>query len=294
MMAPPFARPVPARWLAVLGLLLVALLGGCSRSSSRASGADAGAPVPLILATTTSTQDTGLLDVLLPRFQQGRAIVVKVVAVGTGEALAMGGRGDADVLLVHAPAKEAEFMARGDGSLRLPVMHNDFLLVGPNDDPAGVKGQEILAALRQLAEAGAPFASRGDRSGTHSKELELWKAAGADPPPSHRLETGQGMAETLRVCSEKRAYTLADRGTYLALRKTLDLVPISEGALALRNPYAVIVVSSSKFPKVHAREAESFARWLVSPEAQKLIAEFGVDRFGQPLFVADATGEQAP
>ena len=154
-------RLLAARLLAALCALGVVLVLGCSRSSSNGPSSDAGAPVTLILATTTSTQDTGLLDVLLPRFQQGRAIAVKVVAVGTGEALAMGGRGDADVLLVHAPAKEAEFMARGDGSLRLPVMHNDFLLVGPSDDPAGVKGQDVLAALRKLAHRRFLDASRG-------------------------------------------------------------------------------------------------------------------------------------
>jgi len=296
-------RPVARQWLALLLLALAAIASiGCSRdagsapsSTGGASGdAGTGQARAIVLATTTSTQDSGLLDVLVPAFRKSQGIEIKVVALGTGEALAMGSRGDADVLLVHAPAKELEFMARGDGSLRLAVMHNDFVLVGPPDDPAGTKGLDIIEALGRIAERARPFASRGDRSGTHTKEMELWKKAGREVEQAPwRLSTGQGMGETLRVATEKRAYVLADRGTFLAQRKTLDLVVLSEGSAALLNPYAVIVVSPTKFPNVRGMEAEAFARWLVGREAQTLIDGFGVEKFGERLFVPDARSPDA-
>lgn len=243
----------------------------------------------LVLATTTSTQDSGLLDDLLPRFTAETGIRVKTIAVGSGEALAMGRRGDADVLLVHSPAAEEEFMAQGFGALRLDVMHNDFVLVGPPSDPAGVKGLPAPDALRRIAERGALFASRDDRSGTHARELDLWKKAGVSPSgKAWYVATGQGMGETARVASEKGAYTLADRGTYLALKRTLDLVVLVEGGGELRNPYRVIVVSPAKDRAVHEEEARRFARWIVSPAVQKAIGEFGRKAFGQPLFVPDA------
>jgi tungstate transport system substrate-binding protein len=282
------------------GLRLVAALAlvaaaGCTRDQPRAPGAAAPADRALILATTTSTQDSGLLDVLLPRFEAAHTLKVKVIAVGTGEALAMGARGDADVLLVHARAAEDAFMARGDGSLRLDVMYNDFLLIGPAADPAKAKGLDPVAAFKRIAESGSLFASRGDKSGTHVKELSLWKAAGVEPAGKPwYLSAGQGMAETARIATEKRAYTLTDRATWLTLRKGLDLVPASEGDKRLFNPYGVIVVNPRKFPKVRAEAAERFARWLVTPETQKLIGEFGVDRFGQRLFVPDAVPGPAP
>lgn len=244
----------------------------------------------LILATTTSTADTGLLDRLLPVFEARAKVKVKVVAVGTGEALAMGRRGDADVLLVHSRKAEDAFMAEGSGSLRLDVMHNDFLVVGPPSDPAAAMGLVVLEALRRIKASGALFVSRGDESGTHKKEQELFKAAGISLEKGALLSTGQGMGESARVASEKRAYLLADRGTFLALRKTLDLVPISEGAPELRNPYGVIVVSPEKHPRTKAREAEAFARWLVTKEAQALIGELGRAEHGQPLFFPDAGG----
>jgi tungstate transport system substrate-binding protein len=241
----------------------------------------------LILATTTSTADTGLLDNLLPSFEAKAKVKVKVIAVGTGEALAMGRRGDADVLLVHSRKAEDAFMADGWGSLRLDVMHNDFLLVGPSADPAGVRGQPILEALNRILASGAAFVSRGDESGTHKKEQELLKAAGVAPGKGF-ISTGQGMGESARVASEKRAYILIDRGTFLALRKSLDLAPLSEGSKELFNPYGVIVVNPAKHPKVKAKEAEAFARWLVTPEAQSQIGDFGKKQFGQTLFFPDA------
>jgi tungstate transport system substrate-binding protein len=248
-----------------------------------------GAEPPLVLATTTSTQDSGLLDVLLPRFESDTGLSVKTIAVGSGEALAMGRRGDADVLLVHSKAAEDEFMAAGFGSLRLDVMHNDFVLVGPPSDPAGVRGVSIVDALRKIAEKGALFASRDDRSGTHARELDLWKKAGVDPAGKPwYVATGQGMGETARVASEKRACTLADRGTFLALRKSLDLAILVEGSPELWNSYRVIVVNPEKHPKTREKEAKRFAEWLVSPAVQKVIGEFGREKFGQPLFVPDA------
>lgn len=243
----------------------------------------------LILATTTSTQDSGLLDDLLPRFEKATGIRVKTIAVGSGEALAMGRRGDADVLLVHSKAAEDEFLAGGYAALRLDVMYNDFVLVGPPSDPADVRGLQAPGAMRRLAEKGALFASRDDRSGTHARELELWKQAGVDPTGrGWYVATGQGMGETARIASEKRAYTLADRGTFLALRKSLDLAVLVEGDATLRNSYRVLVVSPEKHPKVRAAAARRFAEWLVSEEAQRAIGAFGRERFGQPLFVPDA------
>jgi len=242
----------------------------------------------IILAATTSTADTGLLDHLLPVFEASTKIKVKVIAVGTGEALAMGRRGDADVLLVHSRRAEEAFMAEGMGSLRMDVMHNDFLLVGPAADPAQAKGLPIRAALQRIHAAGAAFVSRGDDSGTHKKEQELWKDAGVAPAGRALISTGQGMGESARVATEKRAYLLIDRGTYLALRPTLELVPIAEGSRELFNPYGVIVVNPARHPKGKANQAEAFARWLVTPAAQALIGDFGKAQFGQALFFPDA------
>jgi len=243
----------------------------------------------LILATTTSTQDSGLLDVLLPAFEAKSGIKVKTIAVGSGEAIAMGRRGDADVLLVHSKAAEDAFMADGYGSLRLDVMHNDFLVVGPPADPAGLKGLEAAEAFKKIAAAGAAFASRGDQSGTHARELDLWKKAGVDPAGrGWYVSTGQGMGETARIASEKRAYTLIDRGTYLAMQAKLELAPLAEGGKDLLNSYRVIVVNPEKHPKVHAASARTLAEWLVSPEGQKWIGDFGREKFGRSLFVPDA------
>jgi tungstate transport system substrate-binding protein len=243
----------------------------------------------LILATTTSTQDSGLLDFLLPAFEQKSGIRVKTVAVGSGEALAMGRRGDADVLLVHSRDAEDAFMEEGHGLLRWDVMVNDFVVVGPIEDPARIQGADVVKAFRRIAAAGAPFISRGDESGTHSREMGLWKKAGVDPEEQRRYASaGQGMGATARIASEKQAYTLVDRGTYLALASSLDLVVLCEGSEDLLNTYRVIVVAPAKHPKVHVREARRFAKWLVSPEAQKMIGEFGLEEFGRPLFVPDA------
>jgi tungstate transport system substrate-binding protein len=212
-----------------------------------------------------------------------------VVALGTGQALDMARRGDADVVFVHDKAAEEKFISEGFGVKRQEVMYNDFVVVGPPSDPAKLLGSEAIEAFKKIAAAGAPFVSRGDQSGTHKKELDLWKKAGADPAgQAWYINAGQGMGETARIASEKRAYTLIDRGTYLALRKTLDLGVVSEGAKDLLNTYRVIVVNPERHPSVHVEAARRFAEWLVTPETQKLIGEFGRDKYGQPLFVPDA------
>ena len=246
-------------------------------------------PTELILATTTSTRDTGLLDVLLPLFESKSGYKVKMVAVGTGQALKMGEEGNADVLLVHSPKSELELMDKGFGKDRLLVMHIDYVIVGPKDDPAGIKGMKIAVdAFKMIAEAKSPFVSRGDDSGTNKMELTLWKSANITPEGDWYLQSGQAMGETLRIASEKFGYTLTDRGTYLALRDTLQLDVLVEGDPVLLNIYHVITVNPDKWPKVNYTGAEAFADFLVSPDTQKLIGEFGVDKFGQPLFIPDA------
>lgn len=270
------------------GLLVACtLLAGAACGSE--DGADRGATPPdrgnLLLATTTSTRDSGLLDELLPSFEERSGCTVKTIAVGSGEAIELGERGDADVLLVHSPAAEEEFMAAGHGATREPVMHNDFVIVGPPADPAGVKGMDdAVAALERIASAEAPFASRADESGTHAKELALWEEAGIDPGGAWYVETGQGMGETLTIASQKEAYTLSDRGTYLATRG-LESELLVEGGASLLNPYHVITVRGEKVNRPCAR---AFARWITARAVQRRIAEFGVEEYGEPLFFADA------
>lgn len=244
----------------------------------------------LILSTTTSTQDSGLLDVLVPLFQKQTGLKVKTIAVGSGQALAMGRKGEADVLLVHAPEAERAFMAEGAGLRRRLVMHNDFVLVGPPSDPAGLKGAgSAVEAFRRLARGAVPFVSRADQSGTHSEERKLWKAAGFDPTGrSWYLETGQGMGQTLGVAAQKKACTLTDRGTWLALRKVLGLAVLVEGDPSLANVYHVIELDPSRHPRVNAAAGRAFADFLVAPATQEVIRTFGVDRYGAPLFFPDA------
>jgi tungstate transport system substrate-binding protein len=243
----------------------------------------------LILATTTSTQDSGLLDVLVPMFEEQTGYKVKTVAVGTGQALAMGQEGNADVLLVHAPASEKEFMAGGFGAERSLVMHNDFILAGPADDPAGIRGLTgAVEALQKIAASIGVFVSRGDDSGTHKMELSLWDKAGGKPAGEAYLETGQGMGATLTIASEKAAYTLTDRATYLANRENLQLEVLVEGDPVLLNIYHVITVNPQKWPSANAEGASAFARFMTDQATQQVIGEFGVDQYGQPLFFPDA------
>lgn len=244
----------------------------------------------MILATTTSTQDSGLLDSILPGFQSKSGIRVKVIAVGTGAALEMGRRGDADAVLVHAPAAERKYVESGDLVEGRLVMHNDFLLIGPAGDPAGIKGMsDPAAAMAQLARNGATFISRGDASGTEKKEIELWRTADIDPDSvSRRVETGQGMGATLLVAEQRQGYTLTDRATYLAFGKRLTLKPMVEGAPSLLNIYHVYVVNPAKHSDVKLPEARAFVAFMVAPATQARIGAFGRSRFGQPLFFPDA------
>jgi tungstate transport system substrate-binding protein len=244
----------------------------------------------LTLASTTSTLDSGLFDVLIPPFEKKFACKVKVIAVGTGQAMRLARDGNADVLLVHDREAEEAFVAEGFGLERLDVMHNDFVVVGPGNDPAGARGLPAAEALRRIASAGAFFASRGDESGTHKKELKLWQAAGIRPSGTWYLESGTGMEATLRIASEKGAYCLVDRATWLAHRReTGGLAVVSEGDERLFNPYSVIVVSPAKFPWLNTSLARSFAAFIRSPEGQAIIRDFGRERFGAPLFFPDVT-----
>lgn len=243
-------------------------------------------PEQIILASTTSTEDSGLFGELLPAFERDEpGYKVVVVAVGSGEALEIGRRGDADVLLVHAPPAESVFVGQGHAIERRPVMYNDFVIVGDSSDPARIRGErDAVDALRSLAVQMQPFVSRGDRSGTHSKELQLWREAGINPDTLHAkswyFEIGQGMGETLGFASEKSAYTLSDRGTFLARAGTLRLRVLSEGDPRLRNLYHVITIKRARNPE----GAAAFAAWLTSEQGRSVIERFGVERFEQPLF----------
>jgi len=244
----------------------------------------------IILATTTSTQDSGLLDELIPLFEKKTGYFVKTIAVGSGQAMAMGRKGEADVLLVHSPEDEKTFMAEGYGIDRRLVMHNDFIIVGPPSDPAKIKGiKSVVEAFKKIAQSKSLFISRSDNSGTHAKEKAIWKAANIKPGGEKWYhETGLGMGQTLNVASEKRAYTLTDRGTYLALKKRLELEMLSYGDKMLFNIYHVIVVNPERFPKVNASGARAFSDFMVSYEAQSIIKTFGIAKFGAPLFFPDA------
>jgi len=273
-------RSLFARAILALGLL----------GASAAPATGAASPRSIILATTTSTQDTGLLDVLVPMFEQKTGIPVKTIAVGSGQALAMGEKGEADVLLSHSPDAERKFMADGFGLRRRVVMHNDFVILGPPADPAGLKGIATApAAFRRIAAQGLLWVSRSDNSGTHAQEKKLWKAAGIDPTGEKwYLQTGLGMAQTLDVAAEKRGYTLSDRGTFLALQKLLGMAILCQGDPTLLNIYHVIELDSARLPKVNAQGGTAFADFMVSPEAHEAIRTFGVEKYGGPLFFPDA------
>lgn len=265
-----------------LWLVLVSCLAGCAGNASQPA-------TEITLATTTSTEDSGLLEVLLPAFERESGIRVKVVAVGSGQALELGRRGDADVLLTHSPAAEQKFMDEGAGAKRLAVMHNDFVIVGPANDPAGLKRVKSTAeALGAIQTGSHRFVSRADDSGTHVKEQTLWKSAGLAPAGDWYIQAGAGMGQALRLADEKQAYILADRATFLASRDQLSSQILLEGDSELLNHYTVITVNAARHPHVRAAAAETFATFLTSPAGQAIILTFGVDRFGQPLFVPDA------
>jgi len=243
----------------------------------------------IIFATTTSVQDTGLLDVIVPIFEKENGSRVKAVAVGTGQALALAGRGEADVVLAHAPDAEKHYVADGTLVNRRLVMHNTFLLAGPAADPAGVKGTaKAIDALRKISEAKATFVSRGDDSGTHKLEKRLWEQAGIKPAGEWYLEAGQGMGRTLSIAGEKQAYVLSDRAAYLAFQKTTGLAVLLEGDPAFLNVYHVMEVNPEKFPKVNATGGKAFADFLLSATVQDMLKTFGVDKFGEALFHPDA------
>ncbi len=273
-----------------LALAAVAvLIGGLAVASRHDKGPGGRLPARLILATTTSTYDSGLLSYLLPEFEQRYGCTVDVVAVGSGQAIKLGEDGNCDVLLVHDPEAERRFVAEGHGVNRLDVMYNDFVLVGPASDPAGVRGlTDAVAAFQRIAALGATFVSRGDESGTHAKERAVWQRAGLSPGGTWYLSVGQGMGAVLTMASEQQAYALTDRGTYLAMRANLELEVLVEGDPILWNPYGVIAVNPARHPRVNAELAGKFQEWLTSIETQERIASFGQEAYGQPLFIPDS------
>jgi tungstate transport system substrate-binding protein len=243
----------------------------------------------IIVSSTTSTQDSGLFGYILPKFKEKTGIDVKVVAQGTGQALDTARRGDADVVFVHAKAQEEKFVAEGWGVKRYPVMYNDFVLIGPKSDPAKVKGKDILSALKAIHDAGAPFVSRGDKSGTHAAELRLWKEAELDPAgskPSWYREIGQGMGAALNTANAMGAYVLADRGTWISFKNKEQLEILVEGDERLFNQYGVILVNPEKHPHVKKEYGQQFIDWLISDEGQQAIAEYKIE--GQQLFFPNA------
>lgn len=289
----------------LFSLLLVLAVGlsACAPATTPAPAAPAAPANPnLILATTTSTQDSGLLDVIIPMFEKQSGYTVKTVAVGSGAAIQMGQQGNADVLLVHSPTAEKQFMSDGWGKDRALIMHNDFIIVGPTADPAKIKGLASKDAFAAIAAAGDAkpttvlFIARADKSGTSTKELDIWKKAGVDPAtkkPAWYIETGQGMGATLTIASEKGGYTLTDRATYLANKDKLKLDVLVEGDSSLLNVYHVITVDPAKWPKVNYDGAMAFLKFMTDPATQTVIGKFGMDKFGQSLFFPDATKTDA-
>jgi tungstate transport system substrate-binding protein len=270
-------------WMGLWGSLAVTLEVGFLPFLGQAAERE------LRLATTTSTENSGLLDVLLPPFEESYGVKVKVIAVGTGAAIRTAKDGNADVILVHARSLEDEFIAQGYGAKRYQVMHNDFVIVGSAEDVAKIKGErDALRALKKIAFSKAGFVSRGDNSGTHIKEMSLWEVSGIKPHGSWYIQSGSGMASTLRIANEKGAYTLSDRGTYLHLQQELDLVILCEGDKRLFNSYGVIPVSPERYPWVKYDLAMKFVKYITGREGQEIIGLYGVAGFGEPLFIPDA------
>lgn len=262
----------------ILGIILALIIGVNSSAYSEQI---------LRLATTTSTENSGLLNFILPPFEKANNVKVNVISVGTGKAIKLGENGDVDVVLVHARPAEDKFVADGFGVNRKDVMYNDYLIVGPSEDPAKIKGEKsVVDSFKKMNDSKAIFVSRSDQSGTHMKEMEIWKIAGVDPSKANRLEAGQGMGQVLQMASEKKAYTLTDRGTYASMKEKLDLIPIVEGDKLLFNPYGVIAVNPENNKNVNKAMAEKFINFLVSPDGQKLISDFKVQ--GLTLFFPSA------
>ncbi len=289
-----------AHQIAVIALVLLVLLAGCGTTTPVANVEPtavpatavpaAGEPTKLILGTTTSTNDSGLLPVILPDFESKYNAIVEIVAVGTGQAIKLGEDGNADVLLVHDRPKEDAFMAAGHGVRREDVMYNDFIIVGPAGDPAGIKGLTSAAeAMTKIAETQSKFISRGDESGTHSKEKALWKTAAITPTGDWYISAGQGMGAVLTMADEQEAYTLSDRATYLARTKEgTDLVLLMEGDPVMFNPYGAIAVNPAKSANIKAELANQFIDWIISVPTQEMIGQFGIADFGQALFTPDS------
>ena len=280
------------RLVIALFALMLLVLSACGNTNTKETATKEKktsakpAPTEMILATTTSTQDSGLLDVIIPMFEKQNNVKVKVIAVGTGEALAMGTKGEADALLVHAPAAEKAVVDAGDAINYKRVMYNDFVLVGPKENPAGVSGDDILAAFKKLEESKATFVSRGDDSGTNKKELAIWTTANIKPAGNWYVSTGQGMGQTLQVAAEKKGYVLTDRATWLAQSKNLDTLKIVvEGGKDLMNIYHVMEVNPEKHDKVNSTDAKKFVEFMVDPNTQDVIENFGKKEFGRSLFI---------
>lgn len=288
MRAKKYAIPI----IVLLLIFAVGILAGCGAKPAQQT-----TPQPavkdLILATTTSTQDSGLLDVLKPIFEQKTGYNLKIISVGSGAALEMGNKGEADVLLVHSPAAEKALVDSGVGINYQLVMHNDFIIVGPTNDPAAIKGSTSVDAFKKIAAKKATFVSRGDKSGTNTKELAIWKTAAITPEGSWYLISGTGMGATLNIANEKQGYTLADRATYLAQKANFKLDILSEGDKDLLNIYHVMQVSPEKFSKVNKEGAKAFVDFMLAPETQKTIEDFGKDKYGQSLFIPDAGKAEA-
>ncbi len=284
------------RLFVVVLLLLSILTVACRKQAETPPTGDDGPPAEqakgeILLSTTTSTDDSGLLSFILPEFTKDTGYDVKVVAVGTGQALQMGRDGDADVLLVHAKASEEEFVAEGHGVERFDVMYNDFVLLGPKDDPLNLKekaGSDIVKALSTISESGKTFVSRADDSGTHKTELKLWEEANIEPKGDWYVEAGQGMGAVNQMTDELQGYTLSDRATYLSMIDSLELDIVVEGDTKLFNQYGVIAVDPGKSDKINSEGAQAFVDWMISSKAQDLIKEFGKDKYGQSLFIPNA------
>ncbi len=248
----------------------------------------------VILSTTTSTEDSGLLDTLVPMFEKKTGLTVKTISVGTGQALALAARGEADVALVHAPSLERKYVEEGKMQNRRLVMYNDFVIIGPDDDPARIKGMpKAVDALKRIAETQSRFVSRGDKSGTHLLELGLWKQAGSETKGAWYIESGQGMGQTLGIANDRRAYTITDRGTWLAFQKRISLPILVERDKPLLNIYSVMEINPANGPRVNGAGGKAFADFMVAPETQAVIKTFGVDKYGQPLFVPIAGQSEA-
>ncbi|MGB7338957.1 MAG: substrate-binding domain-containing protein [Phototrophicaceae bacterium] len=286
---------MPNKLIVIIMMMLAFILSACGTDTTSESGEAPTQPVNddrLILATTTSTHDSGLLDAILPSFEAQFGVTVDVVAVGTGQALALGEAGDADVLLVHAREREDAFVDAGYGSARFDVMFNDFVIIGAADDPAEIAGKDATEAFIAIANAEARFVSRGDDSGTHSKELSIWESATITPEGDWYQAAGQSMGAVIMIANEQQAYTLTDRATYIALAtQGLDLVVLVEGDAILNNPYGVIPVSTDANPTVNAQAANLFVQWLLSLETQEMIAAYEVE--GQQLFFPDSEAYRA-